>query len=170
MRWIAVVGPLCGALAVMTSTFFDIRATAKAANTKTTVSYETLAPAIQEVQDILADTQRRVTETAHSLEKLQDTRSQLEQRIVRLEVYMELLGRRQNLPAPPPEVAASKPDPEPAPDHASGVVSLTGESDVKEKVRKPERTIPKSIGAAQTYQSKRAKLSCKPEDPLCGVN
>lgn len=151
---ISILGPLTGAVTTIAMSIIDVKAKAREANVKTKAGYETLAPAVKELQELLSKTQDAVDAADREIVVLKAAKDDYEKRIIRLEAYVEILGARPNLPDAPPEVA-----PEPKP------VAVT-------KVRKhrpPARPIPVDVGAAKMYQDHRADLGCAPTDPMCGA-
>jgi len=115
--------------------------------------YETLAEAVKELQGI--------AKNAGSLIKERDsTIKDLSTRMVRMEVYMEILGRQRGLPSPPVKPAPVENAPDAFADFA------------REKIeqRVPARAIPRKLEAAKTYQDKRDKMKCSPDDPLCATD
>lgn len=147
---ISIVGPLTGAVVTIVSGYYDIKAKARDARLKTEAGYETLAPAVKELQDLLNKTQDLIDSQNREIAALKADRDEKEKRIIRLEAYIDVLGRRSNLPAPPPEVA-----PEPKPVTVS-------------KVRlKAQRPVLLDVAGAQQYQQVKAELQCAPNDPGC---
>jgi len=149
---ISIVGPLAGAAVTLTTAYFDIRAKANTAKAQTKASYETLAPAVKELQVLLVKTQDVVFSQEKEIAELRAAKDDEEKRIVRLEAYVDILGQNRNLPAPPPEVQ-EKPEP------------------VTVKVRrdKPAKLVPSDVGIARQYQDVRAKLNCSASDPTCDM-
>lgn len=135
---VSIVGPLTGATVTIVDAFYDVRSKARDATSKTKASYDTLAPAVKELQELLSKTQDVVDAQAAELASLKSDRDEKEKRIIRLEAYIELLGRRPSLPSAPPEV---KPDPKPP-----VVVSKV------RKLKPPEAPIPSDVGGAQQMQ------------------
>jgi septal ring factor EnvC (AmiA/AmiB activator) len=148
---ISIVGPLTGVVVTTVSAYYDIRAKARDARLKTEAGYETLAPAVKELQDLLNKTQDFIDAQNREIAALKADRDEKEKRILRLEAYIDVLGRRGNLPAPPPEVA-------PTP---SATVSKV---QVKLKAQRP---VLLDVGGAQHYQQAKAELQCAPNDPSC---
>lgn len=149
---VSIVGPLCGATVTIVSSIIDIRSKARDASAKTKASYETLAPAVKELQDLLSDTQDIVEADEREIAELKSVRDAQERRLIRLEAYVDLLGRRGNLPAPPPEVEA----PVKIPVTSSKIKKL-----------KPAKPVLSDVRGAYQYQQVKADLGCGPEDPIC---
>ena len=149
---ISIVGPLTGAVVTLVSGYYDIKAKASAAKTQTKASYETLAPAVKELQDLLAKTQDVVDADEKEIAELKAVRDEQEKRIIRLEAYVELLGRRGNNPAPPPEVATP-----PRPVITSSRV----------RKLKPAKPVLPNVGDAAQYQQAKVQLGCGPDDATC---
>lgn len=147
-----VVGPLCGALTTIYVTVSDIRSKARDAKTQATTGYETLAPAVQELQLIVEDMQEWLDEDDKNIQELLETVRQQERQILRLEAWIETIGSRQNAPEPVPQTMELPPP----------------ESSDKPKTHSPKWKIPDSASGAKALQQQRVKLRCSPEDPLCG--
>jgi hypothetical protein len=135
---VSIVGPLTGAVVTITSAYYDVRGKANDAGAKTKASYETLAPAVKELQTLLTKTQDIVDIQDDEIVKLKAARDEQDKRILRLEAYVDVLSRRRrDLPAPPPEV-----QPEPAP-----VSPDRG-------IRPPKAEVPRDVAGAQQMQEK----------------
>lgn len=137
---VSIVGPLTGAMVTTISAYYDVKAKAKDASKKTEASYETLAPAIKELQTLLIKTQDVADASHKEIILLKADRDEKEKRILRLEAYVDILSRRRslNLPAAPPEV---QPAPEP-------VVSKT------RAFKPPVSKVPDNVQGAQQMQEK----------------
>jgi hypothetical protein len=160
----SIVGPVAGATSTVIVTYMDVRAKAREANRKTEAGYETLAPAVKELQELMELSQNWGEDVDKEVEALWVEKHQLERRIVRLETYIEMLGARRNLPEPP----------EPAGDE-DGATELMVETDAPEKrdtrpkLKKPSRPVPTDVQKAQVYQQQRIEMRCPEGDPLCGA-
>jgi hypothetical protein len=135
---ITFVGPLTGAAVTLTSAYYDIRSKAKDAKAQTKASYETLAPAVKELQELLTKTQDFVDAQDKEITLLKANRDDNEKRILRLEAYVDILSRKPNLPDAPPEVKPAPPV----------VVSRV------RKFRPPAKPIPVDVAGAQQLQEK----------------
>lgn len=136
---VSIVGPLTGAMVTTISAYYDVKAKAGDANKKTEASYETLAPAVKELQTLLIKTQDVADESRKEIVLLKADRDEKEKRILRLEAYVDILSRRRrDLPAPPPEVPVA---PEP-------VVSKT------RGYTPPVSKVPEDVTGAQQMQKK----------------
>lgn len=151
---LSIVGPLTGAVITTTEAYYSVKAKAKEANVKTKASYETLAPAVKELQDLLSKALDASDAADREIVALKADRDEKEKRILRLEAYVDILGRQNNLPDAPPAVP-----PAPKPVTVAKV----------RKVRPPIRPVPKDVGGAAAYQSNRIDLNCAPDNPLCGA-
>lgn len=149
---ISIVGPLTGAVITITEAYYSVKAKAKEANVKTKASYETLAPAVKELQDLLSKALDVSDAADREIASLKADRDEKEKRILRLEAYIDILGRQQSLPDAPPAVAVA-----PKPVAVARV----------RKLKSPTKPIPVDVGAANQYQQKRVDLKCAPNDPLC---
>lgn len=148
---VAIVGPSCGAIATIAKTYYEVKAAKKSAaeaDEKSEASYETLAPAVAELQLISDEEQVWANE-------MSDYTQDLEMRIIRLEAYIEVMADRRNIPEPILE----------APVADRGPASVL---DSHAEQRKTARPIPQSLDKAKAYQQQRVKESCAPGDPLCG--
>lgn len=133
---VSIVGPLTGAIVTITTGYYDIKSKARDASKKTEASYDTLAPAMKELQDLLIKTQDAVDAQDKEITLLKADRIDKEKRILRLEAYIDILGRKPNLPDAPPEV---KPEP-------PVIVSRV------RKFRPPAKPIPSDVAGAQQLQ------------------
>jgi hypothetical protein len=149
---ISIIGPLTGAVVTATEAYYSVKAKAKDATVKTKASYETLAPAVKELQDLLSKALDASDAADREIVALKADRDEKEKRILRLEAYVDILGRQQNLPDAPPAVL-----PAPKPVTVARV----------RKFKPPTKPIPVDVGAANQYQQKRVDLMCAPNDPLC---
>lgn len=161
-----IAGPLCGALGVVVNTYFDIKSKASEAKKKTEAGYETLAPAIEELQELMADGQDWAEDADEEILRLQVDFESCDARLSRLEGYVEALGGRRGLP-PLPDVEPSSMMTD------LGPVAIVGDSEdprvvVKKAAKKPSRPVPTDINQAAKYQQKRVDLNCTKSDPLCG--
>lgn len=129
---------------------FDIRDRLQEAEQETEASYETLAPAVQELQEIAEDAQSWMEEVNDGLDECEA----LEMRMMRLEAYIEILGQMRRLPAPPDESAFEKTSVRQPP---------------RTKTKRPQRPVPEDVDRAATFQKQREQLKCSPDDPLCGA-
>lgn len=147
LAWAGIVAPVCGAITVAVTMVIDIRTRLAENTTKTEASYETLAPAITELQGIVDDLNNDMDE---KLEYCVD----LERRLIRVETYVELIGSSSRLPDPDDmEVEAA--DVPPPPPRANA--------------RRTQRAVPDELNRAADFQQKRQELRCDPGDPLCGL-
>lgn len=147
LAWIGIVGPLCGAITIAATMVADIRSKLADTTSRTEASYETLAPAVNELQNIVDEF---IDEATEEHEHCAD----LERRLIRVEAYVELVSSRSRFPNPEEvELEAGTSPPPPA----------------RAKSRRPQRAVPEQLDRAADYQQKRQKLNCDPKDPLCGV-
>lgn len=147
-----IIGPLCGATWTVATTVIDINARASDAKARSTASYETLAPAVKELQGLSAEAQGWVNDAHRRIAELEQYREDLEKRVIRLEGYIEALGRRRSLPRAPAPVKKEKSRPERTP-----------------SMKRPVRLVPEGIQQAKDFQKKRVRLDCAVDDPLCGA-
>lgn len=135
----SIVGPLTGAVVTVVSSYYDVKSKARDANKKTEASYETLAPAVKELQTLLIKTQDVADASHKEIILLKADRDEKEKRILRLEAYVDILSRRRrDLPAAPPEV---KPAPEPVVSKVRGF-------------KPPVSKVPDNVQGAQQMQEK----------------
>jgi len=170
---LSIVGPVCGALTTVTVTIMDIRSKARSIDQKTEASYETLAPAVNELKEIQGKAVTWAQEVDEDMKKLTEKVVSQESRIIRLEAYIEVLSQERRLPRPPPK---------PSPTVAAGVTKMSvedfdedGVKDDKEPEavyleQKPQRVVPKDIAGAKRLKKVRDKEKCPPSDPLCGTD
>lgn len=98
MAIVGITAPLCGAVATIATTIYDIKDKA-AENKKADESgYQTLAPAVAELQEILEEAQEWVEEKDHEIDDLLDETEEQDSRIEELEEYIAALPRRRNAP------------------------------------------------------------------------
>jgi hypothetical protein len=148
---VSIVGPLTGACVTVANSIIDVKAKAREADGKTKASYETLAPAVKELQDLLSKTQDIVASDDKDIAALKAERDDQEKRIMRLEAYIQVLSERHNLPRPPD----------------LGPVVVRTNIKVR-KLPPPARPIPKDVDTALVYQDKRVDMKCAATDPICG--
>jgi hypothetical protein len=162
---LSIVGPACGAITTVTVTIMDIRAKARSLDQKTEASYETLAPAVNELKEIQNKAVVWAQETDEGIKKLRRKVIDQEKRIIRLETYIEILSKERRLPEPPPK---------PTPTVAAGVTKVMVEDDAPEAKpgyleQKSQRVVPSDIAGAKKLKKVRDKEGCPPSDPLCGT-
>lgn len=133
---VSIVGPLAGVAVTLTSAYYDIKSKARDATSKTEASYDTLAPAMKELQELLIKTQDAVDAQDKEITLLKADRVDKEKRILRLEAYIDILGRKPNLPDAPPEVLPAPP------------VVVSG----LRKFHPPAKPIPSDVAGAQQLQ------------------
>lgn len=133
---VSIVGPLSGVAVTLTSAYYDIKSKARDASKKTEASYDTLAPAMKELQELLTKTQDAVDAQDKEITLLMADRIDKEKRIIRLEAYIDILGSKPNLPDAPPEVQPALPV----------VVSRV------RKFSPPAKPIPADVAGAQQLQ------------------
>jgi hypothetical protein len=142
------------------------QAKANAAETqeKADDGYETVGPAITELQNVLNGAQEWAATTDQDLDEYDD-------RLARCEGYMEALSKRRGFPKMP----ELEDEYDEGPWYETPVVSmvlpaLTSGDPAKrpKKVIKAMRPIPASLKGASDYQQQRVKEHCAPDDPLCG--
>ena len=145
---------MCAAIATVSTTVIDIRAKAREAKLHSVAGYDALAPAMQELQGLSEEAQSWVDLAHKRIHHLENTNADLEKRMIRLEGYVEALGRRRHLPKPPAPVKELLSDKKPTlPDKRS---------------KKPVRLVPDDIQQARSFQKQRDRLDCDKDDPLCG--
>ena len=155
LKWVAIVGPIMGAIVTVAMGIMDIYDKYSAVSGKARAGYDTLAPALKEHRDIVNDTQTAVESNAVDLSELRDQFSRLDKRVVRCEAYMEVLSNQRRLPKPPP-ILHDKPQP-------------TAAGAKRPMMRKPQRIVPDTIDEAKQFQRTRAELKCEADDPVCGA-
>ena len=158
-----IIGPVAGAVSTVVITVIDLKAKARETSQKTEASYETLAPAVKELQVLMADGQGWAERTDEIVHKLADNKKDHERRMVRLETYVEILGDRSSLPSPPPEPVAAAPSP-----MVDKLKELEREV-TRKRAQKTSRPIPEDLNSANMYQQQRVQEMCSPKDPLCGA-
>ena len=156
---VGIVGPVTGAVSTVVITVIDVRAKAADANKKSEAGYGTLAPAVKELQELLAEGQEWADETDAELRALEAREAEHEKRLIRLEAYIDILSKRRNLPEAPPK-------PFKIPKMISELPFHKGK---KHTSKKPARPIPSNVKKAADYQQQRVQMQCPPGDPLCGA-
>jgi hypothetical protein len=156
----------------------DVRGTAQDAQDGAESGYETLAPAVAENQLNLQKGMDALALLAEDVESFVDheaediaARELLSKRIMRCEVYIEVLSRGRFSPASEP-IPDSKPAPPSAADAAEAIVEAfeVKPQDVAKKIsKKAKNPVPKSLNKAQSYQQQRKTMKCGKGDPLCGL-
>jgi hypothetical protein len=121
--------------------------------------YEALSPAVKELQKIANQGKTWMLATDSKHQSMTSGHYELEKRLIRCEVYMDILGKRRNLPAPPKvdSPMVSSVTPLPKPDRARPPVQQTA-----------RYKVPDGIGGAKAKVKKRKELKCDAKDPLCG--
>lgn len=147
---LSIIGPLSGAVVSLVSAIFDIRTKATEAKTQTKAGYETLAPAVKELQDLLAKSQDAIDAQEKEISQLKEMLNAQDRRVIRLETYVEILGRGRNLPSRTAE---------PPPLQSSPRIHKV----------KPIRPVPSDINTAEHFQDAKVILKCSPGDPTCDV-
>ena len=152
--WLGIVGPACAAITTISVTIIDIRSKAQEAKARASAGYETLAPAIDELQGLSVEAQAWVEDAHRRIHSLERDRRDLLKRVTRLEIYVEDLGKTRSNPRPPDPVAKE--------------VEPTAELLPEPQIKKPARLVPQDIYKAKTFQQQRNSLDCRASDPLCG--
>jgi len=121
-------------------------------------SYEVIAPAVAEIQDILEQSQTWSEYVDQFIETHDSSIRDMEKRLARCEAYIEVLSERRRLPPPPPVEESS-----------SYSTESAGDYDRAPPVQRTTRySIPKDLDKAKKQVEKRKKMKCGPLDPLCG--
>lgn len=136
---------------------------------KTESSYETLAPAIQELQKLFAehvhDNELWVASADESIENLSSECAPLQLRVEALEQTIERLSQKHRgvRPIIPEESFAVDEDVD------KGGAPLASQPEPAPRARKPARYVPDKIDQAADYQRQRQEAQCNPNNPLCGI-
>jgi len=171
----SIVAPISGASVTGFKACYEIKAAkkvadqAKAEAAKTQVEaddgYETMSPAIAELQQILNGAQEWAATTDKDMDHYGD-------RLSRCESYMEKLSKRRGFP----EMPELEEEFDEGPWYETPVASMvlpalpSGEPARRpDNVIKAMRPIPTSLKGASDYQQQRVKDHCAPDDPLCGA-
>jgi septal ring factor EnvC (AmiA/AmiB activator) len=165
----AIAGPVGTAVTTSVSTYYKVKAAKKEAaeaKEKTTSGYDTLAPAVEELQEILNEAQEWAEETDVELRDIEADDDDFERRIIRLETYIEILSQRRNSPRLPDRVRRWETE-EPMASMMPGLPTSDGPP--IRKAKKSARPIPRNIDQAHDYQQQRIEMDCPPDDPLCGI-
>jgi len=155
---ISIAGPSAGAVATVVGTYFDLKARAAEASKKSEVGYETLAPAVAELQELLEDSQKR---------------------IVRLEAYIDIMtkmGSPMALVGPDSDGDGIL-EPDENPEHNDVVADARPSEPAaflpaipdEPPAKKAKRPVPQELDKAQMYQQQRVEMQCQKDDPLCGL-
>ncbi|MFQ5352339.1 MAG: hypothetical protein ACE5D3_04615 [Candidatus Binatia bacterium] len=156
---IGTVGPLAGAVATVATEIIDVRDHARKASTEAEAGYETLAPAVDEIQTILANGKDWSEYANDAIDSLEQRVFEQERRIIRLEAYIDILSKQRNMPDPPDIDDRS----------FAKASSATVDAQRPKPALPPKRPVPRDISKAKTYQQQRTKLRCTADDPLCGL-
>ena len=173
----SIVAPVSGASVTGFKACMEIRSAKKAAvdaedkavetTKQAEAGYDTISPAIEELQSVLNSAQEWAAVTDQDLDEYGD-------RLERCEDYMMKLSRRRGFPKMPELEEEYDEGPwYENPVAASVLPALpTGERPPRpaKPVAKALRPIPKSLGKAADYQQQRIKEHCAPDDPLCGAD
>lgn len=168
---IGIVGPATGAVTSAVVAYYKIgeaRKGAKAANEKSEAGYQTLAPGIKELQELIKDEQDWSQDADEDLTNLERKAADYEKRITRLETYIEILGASRFLPNAPPKPAKTTQPPDIGPLAIIEDPTMGVRAKLKKAAKKPSRPIPSSVNKAAAYQQQRSDLHCPPKDPQCG--
>jgi len=152
---LSIVSPLAGAVTAVSMSIIDVRAKARRASVEAEAGYETLAPAVGEIQAIVTQAGEWSEYVDDAVDSLEQRISDQERRILRLEAYVEVLSSRRNLPKITDDIY-------------SGGSSVMADIEPPAPPA-PRRHIPDDIGKAKAYQQQRVMLKCAPSDPLCGA-
>ena len=156
----AVVGGLTTILTPLMIMYYEVKPSIEAqATEEAETGYEAVVPAIVEIQEILNDAKKWAENVDDELDDVAGFHKDIEKRLARCEAYIEVLGRRRNLPSPP------------APDGDDAVSTMIDEPDIHRDAPPVQRTatyeMPKNLGAAKRKVSDRKRKGCSPDDPLC---
>lgn len=171
----SIVAPISGASVTGFKACYEIKAAKKMADKarvesaetqeKADDGYDTIGPAITELQNVLNTAQEWAATTDEDLDHYAD-------RLERCEVYMERLSRRRGFP----EMPELEDEYDEGPWYKNPVAlsilpALPSGRPAKKpkKVIKAMRPIPESLQMASDYQEQRTKEHCAPDDPLCGA-
>jgi peroxiredoxin family protein len=139
----------------------NARSGADEAKNDVKAGYQALSPAVVELQNIANQGKRWQETSVTQHTKLAGNQLELEKRLIRCEVYMDILGKRRNLPRPPttdsPMVSRVETKTRPDPPGRKPMVQQTA-----------RYKVPDDFARAKAKAKKRAEEKCKPGDPLCG--
>jgi len=154
LKVLKIVGPVCGAISVIAVTYYDIRDRASQAERKSEAGYETLAPAVAQLQELLRESEDRILVLETYLEAMRDEGRYLAS--VEPEDEDEGEEGADEQPSAKPErmTASAMPRP-PEPKAKSSENKL--------------RPVPQKLDKAQMYQQQRVEMHCPENDPLCGL-
>ena len=171
----SIVAPISGASVTGFKACYEIRAAkrvaseAKVESAKTKVKsddgYDTLGPAVAELQKVLNVAMQWSADTDADLDNYND-------RLVRCEEYMERLSNRRGFPDLPELGDNEDEGPWYETPLASAVLPAlpAGQNHRKPaEAVKALRPVPTSLNKASDYQQQRVKDKCAPDDPLCGA-
>lgn len=154
----AVITPL---ILMVVEVYPEVQKAKDAANERSKESYEAVMPAIVEMQGIMKNNKKWADNTDEDIKTLSKGQLDMEKRLIRCEVYMDMLSRRGRMPRPPAVDS----------DAVTSIVKTTKPpSDDRPKVTQevPQYKLPKSADDARAKAKNRKKLNCPPQDPLCG--
>jgi len=178
-KWMKILASVAGGLtAVIGPVFFlsmEMCSRYKEVNAKAEAGYETLAPAIQELQEAMDGAEDWAEDVSDELEVLVTHDEDTERRLSRCESFIETLAERRGMPDLPeieyPDGPKTWPE-DPVADMANGTLHPDfvpkSQARFEKTAKKISRPVPQSINQAQDYQQKRDKEKCSPGDPLCG--
>jgi hypothetical protein len=171
----SIVAPISGASVTGFKACYEIKAAKKVADqakvnaaaiqVKADDGYDTLGPAVAEIQKVLNVAMEWSADTDADLDHYGD-------RLARCEGYMEKLSRRRGFP----KLEELEGDTyEEGPWYDTPIASMMPGLPSGTKPKRPAkaikalRPIPESLNKASDYQQQRVKEHCAPDDPLCGA-
>ena len=176
---VAVAGPVGGAIANSIKTYYEVKDAKRHAGEAHEMAddgYDTLAPALLELQETMDDAELWAEETSDEIDLLVSNNEDTELRLIRCEEFMQDISGRRGMPRLPELVYPDGPKTWPE-DPVAAVTNgtlhphfLATIDAKKEKVaKKHARPVPQSLEKAQDYQQQREEMECPPDDPLCGA-
>lgn len=163
-----VSGSLGTILAPILIMYVEYAPKVRAARGEAGDGYETLSPAVNELREIQEKAVAWAIETDEDIEELKKRVVSQEDRIARLEKYIEELAAKRRLPKPRPRVVAST-KATPMMDFDSDGVEDSEEPEDEYLAQKPQRIVPLGMDGAKKFKKARDKQKCLPSDPLCGA-
>lgn len=164
-----VSGSLGTILAPILIMYIEYAPKVRAARGEASDSYETLAPAVNELKEIQKKGVAWAIETDEDLDELKKRIVEQETRIEELEKYIKDLAAKRRLPA----LRARKPmgatKTAALMDFDSDGVKDSEEPEDEYLEQKPQHIVPLGMDDAKKFQKARDKHKCSPSDPLCGT-
>lgn len=176
VSYVKVISLVFAALFAILAGALDLYAKYDDIKKKTESSYETLAPAVQELQKLFSEHVSNNEKWADGVDgelgELAETSAECEPLNVRLQTLEQtverLTTRHRGVSVSPVDEGAEE-DADASVEEAPAAAMPAPELASPQPAQKPARYVPDKIEQARDYQKKRQEKQCSPNDPLCGL-